>query len=157
MGVWGGVPPSGGERFAPRRDLLLPPVLAVEEGAHPPGAYFSHAGKVGKRALRGSTPKNPGIGRSGRGGSCFTCRIGSRQELPTMVLTIVRLPACENWEAKTRKKLLLGISCSLWCGANLNCNHRTRRGIGEKRLNCLPRQGLRPGRGRRGKTVPTRR
>ena len=23
----------------PRRSLLLPPVLAVEEGAHPPGAY----------------------------------------------------------------------------------------------------------------------
>ena len=71
------------------------------EGLHPPGAYFSRAGKVGKRALRGSTPKNPGIWRSGRGGYCFTHRIDSKQELPPQALSLIRLTACENWEAKT--------------------------------------------------------
>ena len=54
-----GFHPPGAERFAPRRDLLLPPVLAVEEGARPPGAHFFRGEKVGKTPLRGSTPKNP--------------------------------------------------------------------------------------------------
>ena len=49
-----------------RAQAVLPPGLA-EEGAHPPGAYFSLAGKVGKRALRGSTPKNPRFLEQGRG------------------------------------------------------------------------------------------
>ena len=89
------------------------------EGAHPPGAYFSRAGKVGKRALRGFTPKNPGFGRSGRGESCFTHRVESRQELPTLALSVVCLPACENWEAETREQLPLFFSCCPWCGGNL--------------------------------------
>ena len=35
--------------------------------------------------------------------------------------------------------------------------HRSRRSIGEKPFGCPPRQGPRPGRGRRGKAMPTRR
>ena len=48
------------------------------EGFHPPGAYFSHAGKVGKRALRGSAPKDPKFLDQGRGGVYFRNNIGSR-------------------------------------------------------------------------------
>ena len=47
------------------------------EGLHPPGAYFSRAGKVGKRALRGSTPKDPGFLEQGRGGVYFANGIGN--------------------------------------------------------------------------------
>ena len=68
-----------------------------------------------------------------------------------MVLTIVRLPACENWEAKTREQLLLFPSCCPWCGGNLGfTDHRTRRGIGKILLGCLPRQGLAKRKARRG-------
>ena len=49
----------------------------IDEGFHPPGAYFSHAGKVGKRALRGSTPKDPGFLEQGRGGVYFANGIGN--------------------------------------------------------------------------------
>ena len=73
----------------------------------------------------------------------MTPRIGSRQELPTQALPIVRLPACKNWEAKTREQLLLFPSCCPWCGGNLGfTDRRTRRGIGEKWLGHPRRQGL---------------
>ena len=57
-----GAHPPGTERFAPRRDLLLPSVLAVEEGAHTPWGNFLLVQKVTKNTLRGSTPKNPSFG-----------------------------------------------------------------------------------------------
>ena len=50
------------ERFAPRRDLLLPPVLAVEECSHTPWGNFLLVQKVTKNTLRGSAPKNPSFG-----------------------------------------------------------------------------------------------
>ena len=46
----------------PRRGLLLPPVLAVEEGAHTPWGNFLLVQKVTKNTLRGSTPKDPSFG-----------------------------------------------------------------------------------------------
>ena len=46
----------------PRRSLLLPPVLAVEEGAHTPWGNFLLVQKVTKNTLRGSTPKDPSFG-----------------------------------------------------------------------------------------------
>ena len=101
------------------------------------------------------------MGRSGRGGYCFTHRIESRQKLPTLLVSFLRLPACKNWEAKTREPLLLGISCSLWCGAELESQpprspHQARY-RGRSELDARPRQGLRPGKGRSSKTIPSRR
>ena len=61
----------------PRRGLLLPPVLAVEEGAHPPGAYFCRQAKVGKNWLRGSAPKDPEFWEQGRGGVYIRNDVGS--------------------------------------------------------------------------------
>ena len=75
--------PPGDDPLLP----LVPSFGSLAGGrARTPGAYFSRAGKVGKRALRGSTPKNPGFWRSGRGEVSLTSRIDSRQELPTQAL-----------------------------------------------------------------------
>ena len=64
-----------------------------------------------------------------------------------MALPIVRLPACENWEAKTREQLLLFPSCCPWCGGNLGFTDRRtsaqRSGQRGKRT-VLPRQGRKP-------------
>ena len=48
-----------------------------ERASDPPGAYFSHAGKVGKRALRGKAPKDPKFLEQGRGGGYIRNDIGS--------------------------------------------------------------------------------
>ena len=77
----------------------------------------------------------------------MTHRIDSSQELPTQALPIVRLTACENWEAKTREQLLLFPSCCPWCGGNLGFTDRRtsaqRSGQRGKRT-VLPRRGRKP-------------
>ena len=61
----------------PRRGLLLPPVLAVEEGAHTPWGNFLLVQKVTKNTLRGFTPKDPKFLEQGRGGVYIRYDIGS--------------------------------------------------------------------------------
>ena len=62
----------------------------------PPGAYFSHAGKVGKRALRGVTPKDPKFLEQGRGGVYFRNDVGSGITYGPRHSPVVRLSACET-------------------------------------------------------------
>ena len=90
--------------------------LAGERSARTPWGNFLLVQKVTKNTLRGFTPKDPKFLEQGRGVYCFTHCIESRQELPTLLVSFLRLPACKNWEAKTRERLLLFFSCCPWCG-----------------------------------------
>ena len=62
----------------PRRGLLLPPVLAVEEGAHTPWGNFLLVQKVTKNTLRGFTPKDPNFWEQGRGGGYIRNDVGRK-------------------------------------------------------------------------------
>ena len=80
-------------RFAPRRDLLLPPVLAVEECSHTPWGNFLLVQKVTKNTLRGFAPKNPGFLEQGRGAFSLADRIGRAITYGPRHFPVVRLPA----------------------------------------------------------------
>ena len=69
------------------------------EGFHPPGAYFSHAGKVGKRALRGFAPKDPSFGN--RVVERFVLEMMSVVGLPTNLGTLQQ-SACRPRRHKLR-------------------------------------------------------
>ena len=70
--------------------MQLSAELPEGEGSHPPGAYFSHAGKVGKRALRGSAPKDPNFWNRVVEG--FISQTVSVERLPTNLGGFVTAP-----------------------------------------------------------------
>ena len=91
--VWGASSDRG--MFASDLCLFRQPCRG-REGFHPPGAYFSHAGKVGKRALRGFAPKDPKFLDQGRGEVYFRNDVGSGITYGPRHSPVVRLSACET-------------------------------------------------------------
>ena len=124
----------GGRQFALTLAQLYAAIGSLAgEGFHTPGAYFSHAGKVGKRALRGFAPKDPRFGN--RVVERFALETMSVVGLPTNLGTLQQSACRPVKTGRLRQESRCFLASLAVYGAVRNWKasplaRRTRRGIG---------------------------